>query len=232
MALDIIDKIRKLLALSTSPEPAEAAEALLAARKLMAEHNISESDVRQGEREVVARTMDRRVSDYEQGLFLIGNVIAKHHACACVFRYADECAEYRLVTFIGLGAAPEVCCTLTGYAWDAVLRAERTQCRRSPTDTDESYLHCRIAFESAFATALKMSYNEQSVTHDEWGLVLDRLPPEVEEYLANKTQKTTETPLNMPGWTRAYFYRGFRAGTEYARNMREGGDGNGERQEL
>lgn len=44
--MDYKDKIRKLLALAKSPEPEEAKFALLKARKLMAEHKLSERDLR------------------------------------------------------------------------------------------------------------------------------------------------------------------------------------------
>lgn len=43
--MDYKDKIRKLLALAKSPEPEEAKFALLKARKLMAEHKLSERDL-------------------------------------------------------------------------------------------------------------------------------------------------------------------------------------------
>lgn len=43
--MDYKDKIRKLLALAKSPEPEEAKLALLKARKLMAEHKLSERDL-------------------------------------------------------------------------------------------------------------------------------------------------------------------------------------------
>ena len=43
--MDCKDKIRKLLALAKSPEPEEAKLALLKARKLMAEHKLTERDL-------------------------------------------------------------------------------------------------------------------------------------------------------------------------------------------
>ena len=46
--MDYKDKIRKLLALAKSPEPEEAKFALLKARKLMAEHKLSERDLENG----------------------------------------------------------------------------------------------------------------------------------------------------------------------------------------
>ena len=43
--MDIRDKIKKLLALATSPNENEAKSALLKAKKLMMDHKISEAEV-------------------------------------------------------------------------------------------------------------------------------------------------------------------------------------------
>lgn len=56
--MDYKDKIRKLLALAKSPEPEEAKFALLKARKLMAEHKLSERDLE--ERNTTVITGHRR----------------------------------------------------------------------------------------------------------------------------------------------------------------------------
>ena len=48
MEINYKDKIRKLLALAESPVEAEAKAALLKARKLMAEHKLSEAELEEG----------------------------------------------------------------------------------------------------------------------------------------------------------------------------------------
>lgn len=59
--MDYKDKIRKLLALAKSPEPEEAKFALLKARKLMAEHKLSERDLEERNTTVIKRVHPRDV---------------------------------------------------------------------------------------------------------------------------------------------------------------------------
>ena len=53
MATDYKDKIRKLLALAESPEEHEARAALLKARQLMAEHKLTEAELKDVEKQEV-----------------------------------------------------------------------------------------------------------------------------------------------------------------------------------
>lgn len=60
--MDYKDKIRKLLALAKSPEPEEAKFALLKARKLMAEHKLSERDLEERNTTVIKRAISETFS--------------------------------------------------------------------------------------------------------------------------------------------------------------------------
>lgn len=60
--MDYKDKIRKLLALAKSPEPEEAKLALLKARKLMAEHKLSERDLEERNTTVIKRAISETFS--------------------------------------------------------------------------------------------------------------------------------------------------------------------------
>lgn len=60
--MDYKDKIRKLLALAKSPEPEEAKLALLKARKLMAEHKLSERDLEERNTTVIKRAIGEKFS--------------------------------------------------------------------------------------------------------------------------------------------------------------------------
>lgn len=55
--MDYKDKIRKLLALAKSPEPEEAKLALLKARKLMAEHKLTERDLKEHDTTVIQQEL-------------------------------------------------------------------------------------------------------------------------------------------------------------------------------
>ena len=82
--MDYKDKIRKLLALAKSPEPEEAKLALLKARKLMAEHKLSERDLEERNATVIKRSiretfsekanswMDPALNRYLRKLLLLG----------------------------------------------------------------------------------------------------------------------------------------------------------------
>lgn len=60
--MDYKDKIRKLLALAKSPEPEEAKLALLKARKLMAEHKLTERDLKEHDTTVIQQEIDETFS--------------------------------------------------------------------------------------------------------------------------------------------------------------------------
>lgn len=60
--MDYKDKIRKLLALAKSPEPEEAKLALLKARKLMAEHKLTERDLDEHDTTVIQQEIDETFS--------------------------------------------------------------------------------------------------------------------------------------------------------------------------
>lgn len=60
--MDYKDKIRKLLALAKSPEPEEAKLALLKARKLMAEHKLTERDLEERNTTVIKRAIGETFS--------------------------------------------------------------------------------------------------------------------------------------------------------------------------
>jgi len=77
----ILSKIKKCLALSESPEPAEAAAALRQAQKLMEIHGVSVTDLAMseiGKAEVRSKVSVSRVKDWELALI---NLVAKSFGC-------------------------------------------------------------------------------------------------------------------------------------------------------
>lgn len=222
---EIVDKVQKLLALSSSPELEEAQQALLAAQRLMAEHNLSLADVeRAAKREIVIRAIPRIVPPSRQGLAAIARVIATHHGCSSGVASRSKDGTPDIIVIIGLEDAPAVCAELCEYAFDAVERAERVQCRRSPIESDKDYEARRFWFEQGFAMALGMEYGAQLDKHAQWGLALS-LPPEVQEY--TKSLPTSGAPAFVPpkkkAWYAAYNARGYRAGRDHVRGVSDDG---------
>lgn len=225
MASEVVSKVQKLLALSTSPELEEAQQALLAAQRLMAEHNLSMADVeRETRREIVTRAVPRIVPPERYGLAIIAHMIAMHHGCATATAARSKGGVPDIILIIGVGDAPDVCVKLCGYALDAVARTEQAQCRRLPTESDKDYADRLYWFERGFAQALAMEYGAQEDKYAEWGLVLSQ-PTEVREYIESLPRRDgAEIPVpERKPWYAAYHARGYRAGRDHARG--DGKDG-------
>lgn len=102
----ILNKIKKCLALSQSPEPAEAAAALRQAQKLMEMHGISQADLGRadlGEAEVKSKASVSRVKDWELGLL---NLVAKSFGCKLMWTSSSSYSTdvYGRYVLIGLKA--------------------------------------------------------------------------------------------------------------------------------
>lgn len=81
--MDYKDKIRKLLALAKSPEPEEAKLALLKARKLMAEHKLTERDLKEHDTTVIQQEIDETFSKKANSWMApLSAVIGENYCCA------------------------------------------------------------------------------------------------------------------------------------------------------
>ncbi len=102
----ILDKIKKCLALSQSPEPAEAAAALRQAQKLMELHGINAAEMAQaeiGEADVKSAVSVSRIKDWELKLL---NLVAKAFGCRLLWTRSSSWKSgadiYGRYTIIGL----------------------------------------------------------------------------------------------------------------------------------
>ena len=81
--MDYKDKIRKLLALAKSPEPEEAKLALLKARKLMAEHKLTERDLDEHDTTVIQQEIDETFSKKANSWMApLSSIIGENYCCA------------------------------------------------------------------------------------------------------------------------------------------------------
>lgn len=108
----ILDKIKKCLALSQSPEPAEAAAAMRQAQKLMELHSVAQGDLVAsdlGEAEVRSRASVSRIKQWELELF---NLVGKSFGCRLLWSksssYRSGEAVFGKYTFIGLKTQVEL----------------------------------------------------------------------------------------------------------------------------
>lgn len=134
----VIEKVRKLLALSNSSNQHEAALAAAHAQRLLAEHNLamSELEVREEGAGEVAIEVAKTVPKWLASLFA---TVANGFDCFPIVTTSDSCSRLR---FIGVGEDPAVaCCTLQYLMQElrrlasAYLRAgEETQGRLPTAD--------------------------------------------------------------------------------------------------
>lgn len=118
----IIERIKKLLALSKSPNKAEADNALRFAQELMQKYEIEVSDVERGEL-MIERAYDYRGSIYEWDHKLL-NVIARGHHCEAI-RFNSK-GEYSCMRLIGRAVNIEVARLMYVYVRKAALIQART----------------------------------------------------------------------------------------------------------
>lgn len=116
---EALEKIKKCLALASSPEPHEAAAALRQAQKLMQQFGLSETDV------TLAEVSERSQKSHNIPLVnweaLLVDLVAKTFGCDYYTRVLSKglsSRRERHFVFVGIGAAPEV----AGYAFDVLLR--------------------------------------------------------------------------------------------------------------
>lgn len=121
-----LSKIKKCLALAKSSNPHEAAAAMRQAQKLMAEHNVTETDVCLADvAEAAAPARLNALTPWESTL---SSMIAEAFGCEHLSHTSHhltrslDLVRKREYIFVGVGAAPQI----ASYAYDVLSR----QCAR------------------------------------------------------------------------------------------------------
>lgn len=198
--MDIRDKIKKLLALATSPNENEAKAALLKAKKLMMEHKISETEV-QGleEQKLIHLQCDdiRWTTDSgEIWITSLADLIADNHLCSCSW-FTPKGKRTHILYIHGLGTDVGLCKSVIEYAVGFVRSRIKIEQRRRVTSDPKAVA---ASYVRGFILGMELMYDEQKDEHPEWGLVVSK-PQEVDEYMKSlgernvRTRKTEFDPL-------------------------------------
>lgn len=198
--MDIRDKIKKLLALATSPNENEAKAALLKAKKLMMEHKISETEVQDlNKQELIHLQCDdiRWTTDSgEIWITSLANMIADNHLCSCSW-FTPKGKRTHILYIHGLGTDVELCKSVIEYAVGFVRGRIKIEQRRRVTSDPKAVA---ASYARGFILGMELMYDEQKDEHPEWGLVVSK-PQEVDEYMKSlgernvRTRKTEFDPL-------------------------------------
>ena len=190
--MDIRDKIKKLLALATSPNENEAKLALLKAKKLMMDHKVSEAEV-QGldEQELVHLQCDDIRWTTDSGEIWITNLtdlIADNHLCSCSW-LTRKGTRTHILHIHGLGTDVELCKSVIEYAVGFVRNRIKIEQRRRVTSDPKAVA---ASYARGFILGMELMYDEQKDEHPEWGLVVSK-PQEVDEYMKSLGKKSVRT---------------------------------------
>lgn len=202
------DKIRKLLALSSSDNVGEASNALLMARKLMAQFKLSEKDVEESKPCKLNRmTYNELTYSGLRNIWmpLLANVIATNHCCGVVAIHGERSTVHK-ICFIGLDDDPSMAMVMFDYAVHhirhkgACIRKEmRDECFYSASEINEYVKQYITNYGIGFSQGLKQKYDEQNIeASSETMMVLVR-PKEVVDYLSGLSDsklKIHRQPLN------------------------------------
>lgn len=182
--MDYKDKIRKLLALAKSPEPEEAKFALLKARKLMAEHKLSERDLEERNTTVIKRAISETFSEKANSWMDPLSIIIGENYCCSAFRCKISAkTTVWHVGFIGLEGDIEICVKIFRYAVRCI-KSEQKKLRKQHRDyyTPQEIAKICDSYGYGFARGVYEAFTRQNEENQEYGLVL-KVPEEVKDEL-------------------------------------------------
>lgn len=209
---DIKERIKKLLALATSPYEAEAMAAMLKAKELMAKHKLTEADFVEfkNQKMVHLACKDIRWTTDSGEIWIaeLCRIVAGNYCCVIAWSTPYKTRTHEL-EITGMEEDAEVCKHVieyaVGFVRGAIKVAQRRQRLIDPKTVAASYA-------KGFIEGLKMAFEDQQEEHPEWALVVVE-PQEVKEYgdsLNNKTIRTRKT-----GFDPLSHMKGFNDGKEF-----------------
>ena len=185
--MSVLEKIRKLRAVADrSSNKHEVYAAMLAAQRLMAEHDLQEADLAHdgSEAESPHGPVEHASVDasgrYTAWKGWLGMAIADNFRCACYTHRDYDLGRSRTQIML-LGRRDDVAVAREVYlaSQDAALRLADAHLavRRSNAQGWKRYSiahwrHVRTSFYSGFVDGLRDQFTAQRATHQEWGLVL------------------------------------------------------------
>ena len=182
MTIDYKDKIRKLLALAESPVEAEARSALLKARQLMAEHKLSESELKASNNQTVKNILTDISCSKRRNPWIINlsSVIGENYCCKGYRRY-NKGKQTQHIGFIGLQDDAELCVTIFKYAVDCIL-ANIKNIKVQNQIYNAGYVRKLCdSYGYGFCEGISEAFTKQQEENQkEWGLILG-IPQEVKE---------------------------------------------------
>lgn len=209
---DIKERIRKLLALASSPFEGEAMVAMLKAKELMAKHKLSEADFEEVKKQ---KMVHLRVDDIkwttDSGEIWMANlckIIAENYCCVTAWDVPYKTRTH-ILQVTGMEEDVELCAEVIKYAVGFVRGAIKSMQRKYRMNDPKTIAS---SYASGFTQGLEMAFEDQKDEHPEWGLVIVK-PEEVRQYEESLGQKSVRT--RKTGFDPLAHTRGFNDGKEF-----------------
>ena len=221
----VIERIRKLLALSTSPNQAEAESAMKFAQKLMEQYRIDSTDVEMGEIESVTLNQAKGRVKLTVWQTILLNAIARSNYCTFIvmrtFIGYDTMRRRKLArTRLLVGRQVNLLATqlMFDYAVEVGIRLSK---KINGAANKNSFLN-------GFADGVFMQLEKSK---DQWGveekeaLVLtgDRLFAENKKFISEKVGKTTKDETGLQRSLNKTYHKGFEKGNTLSLNRQVSG---------
>lgn len=213
---DYKEKIRKLLALAESPNEHEAKAALLKARELMAEHKLTEREVKDVEPQDVEKIITDITCSKRRNPWIVNlSAIIGENYCCKAFRNHVYGKQTCTIGFIGFKDDVEICMAIFQYAVDCILaEVKRIKKEKSRLYIAEHVKRLCNSYGYGFAVGVSEAFEKQKEEHEQgWGLVL-LMPKEVEK----AAQKMEKAKFRARAQQEIYddeYSRGYRQGKQF-----------------
>lgn len=184
MDSSVRERIKKLLALGTSPNQHEANCAILKAKQLMAEYKLTDRDfIKKDEKPIKIDTNIYYTTRKEHWMTGLADVAAENNCCV-FYMITPHGSQRHYIVFYGYEEDVIICNSIFTYAVDCI-RSELKQIIKSMKKENKTNQDIRNASESygkGFYQGLDDAYKVQDEENQEWGLVM-MVPPEVSELI-------------------------------------------------
>lgn len=184
MNKEVIEKVKKLLALSKSSNEHEASTAMLQVQKLLVKYKLSMREIEEFEgKQTVNVVEDLSDISTSTGRWKgsLAMVICDNFGCYC---YAQTKDRKSYVTFIGKEEDVTVCKIVIKYAIDCI-KSKVKIFKKQYKEEGRSTTGLEMTYALSFIRGLEQAFkNQRKENEDEWGLVLVK-DPEVEKVWNN-----------------------------------------------
>ncbi|WP_243249034.1 MULTISPECIES: DUF2786 domain-containing protein [Clostridium] len=212
MDIKVVEKIKKLLALSESSNEHEAKVSLLKAQELLAKHKLSLKEVK--EFKIYNNSIKEKVSTVSftkaKWKAKLARVIADNFGCYYYFKTRRS----HTIAFFGREEDTLVCNIVLEYAVDCINSSVRKLRYRYSRD-GYSTKGLENDYALGFIKGLNKMFEEQKRSNQEWGLVLVKDAEVVEAHENIKFKGSVDTKTQFEGYSEVYD-QGYKDGEDFS----------------